>query len=82
MQATAERFSILKSIYIHSGTRTPILVGFEQLVDSAKKAFLKKKLSLFVTFNQRNRNLFPSKAIVPPFQLIQHSEQFSAAQVS
>ena len=31
-------------INIHSGTRAQNLVGFEQLVDAAKKAFFEKKI--------------------------------------
>ena len=58
-------------IYIHNGTRTPILIGFEQLLDVS----LKKRLSFLPTN-------FSSKAKAPPLQLIQQCEQYSVAQVN
>ena len=80
-QATANRFSILKLIYT-VGLVHKFWLDLNNSLMLPRKPFLKKRFSLFVTFNQRNLNFFLSKAIVPPLQLIQHWDQFSAAQVS
>ena len=48
-------------IYIHGGTRKPILVGFEQLLDVLNKLYVKKVNSFISNENNERRNFFLRK---------------------